>query len=104
MINILQKKVQGDNALLQPTLDHFPLGAWNNTRQEVMRKNAFRTFAPAINGKRNALIKKRLVRFLFAAPQLFRRLIQQTRIKLAIVASRASGSAKHLVISRCQSI
>ena len=48
----------------------MPFGAADNARKQVVRKDAFRAFAPSIDGESDSLVEKREVSLLFAAVEL----------------------------------
>ncbi len=57
--------------LRQAAFDRFPLGGWNNPRQQIVRENPLGSFIAAVNREGDALVEKREIGFLLGAPQLF---------------------------------
>ena len=55
MINVLQKQIEGGDALGEARLDLPPLGASDNARQQVVRKDLLGPLLAAVNVKGNSL-------------------------------------------------
>ncbi len=53
MVNIMQKKIDGPNTLLNTTLDMLPFIPGNNTGNGIKRQNTINSLAVSINGKGN---------------------------------------------------
>ncbi len=73
VIHVLQKQIEGGDALGQAALDCLPLGACDDARQQVMREDSLGSFFPAVDRECDALIEEREVGFLLSAAKFFGR-------------------------------
>ena len=57
VIDIMQKEIQGAQALLQPPLNQAPLVSRNDARHKIERHDALRALIAAVNREGDALVE-----------------------------------------------
>src|SRR5216683_8005199 len=85
MINVLEKEIEGDDALGKARLDLPPLGASDNARQQVMREDLLGPLLTAVNVKGDSLIEEGKIRSLLAPPEFVGWNREQPAVQFSVV-------------------
>ncbi len=102
MINVLQKKIQGGDALRETVFNPSPFVVRNDSREQIVGENSLCALVISINRERNSLVQKREVRRLLTFAQLFRRKFQQSLEQSLVVIARRAWRGEHLIVKRSQ--
>jgi hypothetical protein len=88
-----EEEIQGGDALRESALNLAPFLVRNDSRQQIVRKDALRALVVAVHRESNALVKERKVGCLLALSQLFCRKFEQILEQSLIVFARSPGDA-----------
>ena len=97
MIEVVEEQVERGDALRQTALDDVPVGAGDDPREEVVRKNAFGPFLTAVDGEGDALVEEREISLMLAAPQLLGGELEELLVQTPVGSARLRASVEHLV-------
>ena len=98
VVNVLQEQIQRRDSLRESTFDLPPFVVGNDSRQQVVGKDALRALVVAVHRKCDSLMQEREVGCLLALTHFLGRQLQQRLEKCLIVRTRHAGSLEHLVI------
>src|SRR5438552_4386189 len=98
MIDVVQKKIESGDSLLQTALDLFPFLCGNNSRDEIERKNPLGALGVVVNGEGDPLAQEsKLSQIAFAIEFSFRQL-GETLQQPFVMRPGPARSDKHLII------
>ena len=97
-VDILEKHVESDHALGEPTLQELPFGTGQNARYQIEREEPFRPAIVAVHRESNSLEQKGKIGELAPLIELCRRHFRETGVQLRVVRSRLSLRGQHLVV------
>ena len=85
MIDVVDKKIESVNALLEASFDPVPFGRFDDAWNNVKRKDFFRGRAVAVNVKGDSLIEEGKIRSLLAPPEFVGWNREQPAVQLSVV-------------------
>src|SRR6266404_1642508 len=97
VVNIVEKQVQGGDALDQAGFDAFPLAARDDARHQVKRKDSFGALRVAINIERDALAQEGEIHRAAFLLELLRADHAEPAVEGAIMFANTVGVANHLI-------
>ena len=97
VVNIVQKQIEGGDALGKALFDVLPLRAGNDARQQVIGKYPFRPFPVPVNVEGDALGEERQVHRALAARDFLRWQVQECLQDFAVVRPYHAVLGEHLV-------
>ena len=100
----MESVVDCANPLAQSALDGFPFAAGQDSRQQVVGKNALGALVVTVDGKGHALVQKCAVRILLATPELGGRQLEQAAMQRRVRLSRHACTIEHLVVAMVERV
>src|SRR4051794_11233166 len=97
VINVVQEKIQRDDALREATFEIFPFLGRNNARHEIERKNTLGAAGIAIDVERHALAKEREIHRMAFGVKILASQAAEGGIQFFVMAENLSVAPEHFV-------